>query len=277
MGLRINTNVASLAAQRSLGQSKMNLDNNLRKLSSGERITRSADDAAGLAISEKLKAHIRGVRQAKRNADDGISFIQTAEGGLSEISSIVIRLRELAIQAASDTVGETERGFSDIEFQQLKDEINRIAKGMEFNGRKLLDGTGGTVEIQVGIHNDAQLDRLRYEASDVDSTLETLGLSSETIASKETAQTSLQKLDDALVSISGSRANLGALQNRLNSTINNLAVTDENFSAANSRIRDVDVAAETADMTKNNILNQAGVSVLAQANQAPQFALKLLG
>jgi flagellin len=277
MGLRINTNVASLAAQRSLGQSKMNLDNNLRKLSSGERITRSADDAAGLAISEKLKAHIRGVRQAKRNADDGISFIQTAEGGLSEISSIVIRLRELAIQAASDTVGETERGFSDIEFQQLKDEINRIAKGMEFNGRKLLDGTGGTVEIQVGIHNDAQLDRLRYEASDVDSTLETLGLSTETIATKETAQTSLQKLDDALVSISGSRANLGALQNRLNSTINNLAVTDENFSAANSRIRDVDVAAETADMTKNNILNQAGVSVLAQANQAPQFALKLLG
>lgn len=277
MGLRINTNVASLAAQRSLGQSKMNLDNNLRKLSSGERITRSADDAAGLAISEKLKAHIRGVRQAKRNADDGISFIQTAEGGLSEISSIVIRLRELAIQAASDTVGETERGFSDIEFQQLKDEINRIAKGMEFNGRKLLDGSGGTVEIQVGIHNDAQLDRLRYEASDVDSTLETLGLSTETIATKETAQTSLQKLDDALVSISGSRANLGALQNRLNSTINNLAVTDENFSAANSRIRDVDVAAETADMTKNNILNQAGVSVLAQANQAPQFALKLLG
>jgi flagellin len=276
MGLRINTNVASLAAQRALGQTKMNLDSNLRKLSSGERITRSADDAAGLAISEKLKAHIRGVRQAKRNADDGISFIQTAEGGLSEISSIVIRLRELAIQAASDTVGDTERGFSDIEYQQLKDEINRIAKGLEFNGRKLLDGTGGTVEIQVGIHNNPIQDRIKYEASDVDSTLETLGLAAETISNKEGAQTSLTKLDDALVRISGSRANLGALQNRLNSTINNLAVTDENFSAANSRIRDVDVAAETADLTKNNILSQAGVSVLAQANQTPQFALKLL-
>jgi flagellin len=277
MGLRINTNVASLAAQRALGNTKMNLDGNLRKLSSGERITRSADDAAGLAISEKLKAHIRGVRQAKRNSDDGISLIQTAEGGLNEISSIVIRLRELAVQAASDTVGETERGFSNQEFQQLLEEIQRISKGSEFNGRKLLDGTGGVVDVQVGIFNDPTLDRISYDSAITDATIESLGLVGEQIANKEGAQLTLSKLDTALVRINGTRANLGALQNRLQSASTTLAITDENFSAANSRIRDVDVAAETADMTKNNILNQAGVSVLAQANQAPQAALKLIG
>lgn len=276
MGLRINTNVASLAAQRNLGINKLNLDNNLRKLSSGERITRAADDAAGLAISEKLKGHIRGLRQARRNSDDGISLIQTAEGGLSEISNIIVRLRELAVQAASDTVGDTERGFSDIEFQQLKDEINRISKGSEFNGKKLLDGTGGLVEIQVGIHNDPTQDRIKYDSTSTDATIESLGLIGETIAGKEGAQLTLERLDSALTRINGVRANLGALQNRLQSTSTNLAVTDENFSAANSRIRDVDVAAETADMAKNNILNQASVSVLAQANNAPQFALKLL-
>jgi flagellin len=277
MGLRINTNVASLAAQRSLGITKNNLDNNLRKLSSGERITRAADDAAGLAISEKLKGHIRGIRQAKRNSDDGVSLIQTAEGGLNEISNIVIRLRELSVQAASDTVGDTERGFSNIEFQNLLEEIQRISKSSEFNGRKLLDGTGGLVEIQVGIHNDPTNDRLKYDSSVTDASLESLGLTAENIASKEGAQLSLSKLDQALVRINGTRANLGALQNRLQSTSNNLAITDENFSAANSRIRDVDVAAETADLTRNNILSQAGVSVLSQANQAPNAALKLIG
>jgi len=276
MGLRINTNVASLAAQRNLGINKFNTDNNLRKLSSGERITRAADDAAGLAISEKLKGHIRGVRQARRNTDDGISLIQTAEGGLSEISNIIVRLRELAVQAASDTVGDTERGFSDIEFQQLKDEINRISKSSQFNGRQLLDGTGGVVDIQVGIHNNPTQDRISYDSNTTDATIETLGLLGETISHKEGAQLSLEKLDSALTRVNGVRANLGALQNRLQSTSTNLSVTDENFSAANSRIRDVDVAAETADLAKNNILNQASVSVLAQANNAPQFALKLL-
>jgi flagellin len=277
MGLRINTNVSSLAAQRALGVTKFNLDSNLRKMSSGERITRAADDAAGLAISEKLKSHIRGLRQAKRNSDDGISLIQTAEGGLNEVSNIVIRLRELAVQAASDTVGDTERKFSDIEFQNLKDEIQRISKSSEFNGRSLLDGTGGVVEIQVGIHNDPTNDRLKYDAVEVDSTLETLGINGETISNKEGAQLSLAKLDEALVRINSNRANLGALQNRLQSASNSLAITEENFSAANSRIRDVDVASETADLAKNNILTQAGVSVLAQANQATNMALKLIG
>lgn len=276
MGLRINTNTSSIAAQRALGITKNNLDSNLRKLSSGERITRASDDAAGLAISEKLKGHIRGLRQAKRNSDDGVSLIQTAEGALSEISNIVIRLRELSIQAASDTVGDTERGFSNIEFQNLLEEVQRISQGSEFNGRKLLDGTGGVVEIQVGIHNDPTNDRIKYDSTTTDATLEALGLIGEGIANKEGAQLSLAKLDDALTRINGTRANLGALQNRLQSASNTIAISEENFSAANSRIRDVDVAAETADMAKNNILSQAGVSVLAQANQSPNFALKLL-
>lgn len=276
MGLRINTNVPSLSAQRSLGINTRNLNDNLRKLSSGERITKSGDDAAGLAISENLKAQIRGMRQAKRNAGDAISMLQTAEGGLNEISNIIIRLRELSVQAASDTVGATERSFSDIEFQNLKEEIDRISRSTEFNGIKLLDGTGGKLEFQVGIKNDPILDRLHYDGAGADASLKSLGLDIDGVSTKEGAQSSLKKLDDALVQINGVRANFGALQNRLQSTTNNLEISDENLSAANSRIRDVDVASETADMTKNNILLQAGISVLSQANNTPNTALKLL-
>lgn len=277
MGLRINTNVSSLSAQRALGTTNGRLSDNLRKLSSGERITRGGDDAAGLAISENLKSQIRGFRQAKRNANDAISLIQTAEGGLSEVSNIIIRLRELAVQAASDTVGDTERGFTDIEFQNLKEEVDRIARSSEFNGIKLLNGTGGLLEFQVGIKNDPLLDRLRYDATATDATLAALGLAAETISTKESAQATLKKLDDSLVQVNGVRANLGALQNRLSSTISNLGISDENLSAAKSRIRDVDVAAETADLTRNNILVQSGAAVLSQANQYPNVALKLLG
>ena len=277
MGLRINTNVASLGAQRSLGVNTRNTNDSLRKLSSGERITKAGDDAAGLAISENLKSQIRGVRQAGRNANDAVSMIQTAEGGLNEISNIVIRLRELAVQAASDTVGDTERKFTDLEFQQLKDEIDRISKSSEFNGIRLLDGTGGSLEFQIGIRNDPGLDRLRYDATANNSTLLGLGMQEESVLTKVGAQNTLKKLDDAHVQVNGIRANLGATQNRLQSAINNLQVSDENLSSAKSRIRDVDVAAETADLTKNNILVQAGTSVLAQANQQPNIALKLLG
>ncbi|MAZ48730.1 MAG: flagellin FliC [Halobacteriovoraceae bacterium] len=276
MGLRINTNIQSLTAQRMLGKTNLKLKNNLAKLSSGERITKAADDAAGLAISENLKAQIRSIRQAKRNADDGISMVQTAEGGLSEISNIIIRLRELAVQAASDTVGDTERSFSDIEFQQLKEEIQRISTAAEFNGRKLLDGTSGLVEIQVGARNNPNQDRIRYDGTNVVATLEALGITAESVATKESSQLALSSLDDALVNVNGVRANLGALQNRLQSVVNTLGITEENFSEANSRIRDVDVAQETADLTKNQILTQAGTSVLAQANQAPTYALALL-
>ncbi|OFZ14383.1 MAG: flagellin [Bdellovibrionales bacterium GWA2_49_15] len=277
MSLRINTNVPSLASQRALGKNMSNLSDNLRKLSSGERVTRAGDDAAGLAISENLKAYIRGTRQAGRNAGDAISLVQTAEGGLNEISSIVIRLRELSIQAASDTIGETERRFSDIEFQQLKEEIDRISRSSEFNGTKLLDGTGGVLDFQIGTKNDPTLDRLTYDGTSNNATLAALGLGMESIGSKGGAQQSLKKLDDALVQINGVRANLGATQNRLTSIINNLAIGDENLNAANSRIRDVDVASETAEMAKNNILVQSSGSVLTQANALPNVALKLIG
>ena len=250
MGMRINTNVPSLSAQRSLSVNKGKLNDNLRKLSSGERITRAADDAAGLAISENLKAQIRGYRQAKRNANDAISLIQVAEGGLNEISNIVIRLRELSVQAASDTVGETERGFSDIEFQKLKDEIDRISRASDFNGVKLLDGSGGIMEFQVGINNDPTLDRLYYDGNFTNATLASLGLTAESIQTKEGAQSVLKKLDDSLVQINGMRSNLGAMQNRLSSAVNSLSIADENMSAAKSRIRDVDVAEETAAMAR---------------------------
>jgi flagellin len=276
MGLRINTNVQSLAAQRSLGRTRSKLNDNLRKLSSGQRITRASDDAAGLAISEKLKTHIRGLGQAKRNANDGISLIQTAEGALSEVSNIIIRLRELAIQSASDTLGADERRFIDIEFQQLKDEVNRISRSTEFNGIKLLDGTSGALEIQVGVHNDPTMDRIRYDGTQNDATLEALGLINEKVNSKESSQVSLKVLDNALVKVNGVRANLGATQNRLNSIVNTIGISSENLNAANSRVRDVDVANETANMTKNNILFQAGASVLGQANALPNVALKLL-
>jgi len=277
MGLRINTNVPSLAAQRSLGVTTRALNDNFRRLSSGERITRAGDDAAGLAISENLKAQIRGMRQARRNSGDAISMIQTSEGALNEISNIVIRLRELSVQAASDTIGSTERAFSDIEFQSLKEELDRISKSTEFNGIKLLDGSSGVLDFQVGIYNDPILDRISYDGTAKDATLGALGLAAETITSKEGAQVSLKKLDDALVRVNGVRADLGAIQNRLQSTITNLEVADENLSAANSRIRDVDVAEETATLAKNNILAAAGASVLSQANQYPNVAMKLIG
>ena len=277
MGMRINTNVSSIAARRSLGRNNQNLNDNLRKLSSGKRITQASDDAAGLAISEKLKAEIRGTRQAKRNAGDSIALIQTAEGGLNEISSILIRLRELSIQASSDTVGEPERRFGDMEFQQLKEEVDRIAKSSSFNGIKLLDGTGGVLDFQIGTKNNPLLDRVSYDFTKADGTLASLGIDTEAISSKIGAQQSLEKLDNALVQVNGVRANMGAMQNRLNSVVNNLAYTDENLSAANSRIRDADIAEETAELAKNSILVQSGVSVLSQTNNAPNIALKLIG
>jgi flagellin len=276
MGMRINTNASSIAAQRSLARNKENLNDNLRKLSSGLRITRASDDAAGLAISEKLKTYIRATRQAKRNAGDSISMVQTAEGGLSEISNILVRLRELSIQSASDTVGNSERKFSDIEFQQLKEEINRISMSSDFNGIKLLDGSSGVLEFQIGQGNDPTQDRIRFDFTKSNSTPTAMGLDAESISTKLGAQQSLQSLDNALVHVNGVRARMGAIQNRLQSVINNLGVTDENISQANSRIRDLDIAEETAELAKNNILVQSGASVLSQTNKSPALALKLL-
>jgi flagellin len=276
MGLRINTNVSAISAQRALKSTNRSLGDNFRKLSTGERITRASDDAAGLAISENLKAQIRGFRQARRNAEDGISMVQVAEGSLSELSNMIIRLRELAVQASSDTIGETERKFTDMEFQGLKQEIARISQSTEFNGRKLLNGTGGYVEIQVGVKNNPLEDRIVIDSSEINATLEMLGIMGESVLTKESAQGSLTALDDALYKVNAARSKLGAMQNRLTTTTTNLDVIDENYSAANSRIRDVDMAQETSELTKNNILAQSGTSVLAQANQSANFALKLL-
>ena len=276
MALYISTNVASLNAQKNLAGTNRLLDRSLARLSSGYRINQAADDAAGLAISENLKAQIRGLNQARRNSNDGVSLVQIAEGGLNEISSMLIRLRELSVQAASDTLGNTERKFLDVEFQQLKSEIQRISEVTNFNGRDLLNGTGGIIDIQVGTHNDPFKDRISFNSAAANASVDALALSVEAVSSKEQAQTSLDVIDDAMVSINAMRANFGALQNRLNSTIQNLMVANENAAAANSRIRDTDVAEETAELTRNSILMQAGISVLTQANSAQNLALKLL-
>ncbi len=277
MGLRINTNVTSLAAQRTLGVNNAEQASTLGKLSSGTRIVKAADDAAGLAISEKLRAQIRGVNQAERNANDGISMIQTAEGGLNEGSNILIRLRELAVQSSSDTVGEAERKFTDLEYQNLKQELERISQVTEFNGKKLLNGQGDKYDFQVGINNDDFQDRIKYDAAKSNASLDGLGIGELSVQTKESSQASLAKVDMAIQTVSGQRAELGAVQNRLTSTINNLQTSSENLSAANSRIRDTDFAAESAKNTKMSILTSAGTSVLSQANAQGQAALKLLG
>lgn len=276
MGLRINTNVASLNAQRNLRGTRLNLDKTLEQLSSGQRINRAGDDAAGLAISENLKAQIRGLGQAERNAQDGVSLVQIAEGGLTEISNILIRLRELGVQAASDTIGPTERKFLNVEFEQLIAEVDRISNSTEFNRVPLLNGTGAVFDIQIGTRNDPVSDRLTFDASSADVNVAALGLNLASVSDKISAQNSLAAIDQAIISVSGIRADFGALQNRLQSTINNIAISIENLSSANSRVRDTDIAATTAELTKNNILMQAGTSVLAQANQSTTSALSLI-
>jgi flagellin len=276
MGLRIATNTQSLAAQRNLGINSSAQKNSLEKLASGSRINRAADDAAGLAISEKMRASIRSVRQDIRNANDGISMIQTAEGGMNEVGNILIRFRELSTQAASDTLGDTERAFVDKEVQQMKQEVDRIAKVTEFNGHHLLSGEGGLLEVQVGLNNSPELDRFKYDTSKTDVTLNKLGLSSITTMDKQSAQENLGKIDVAIRTLTENRAELGALQNRFQSSVASMQIYDENMSGARSRIWDVDMASETAELTKTNILSQAGVSVLSQANQNSMMALKLL-
>lgn len=277
MGLRIATNMSSLAAQRSLAGSGREIQKSFAQLSSGSRITRAADDAAGLSISENLKSHIRGYQQASRNAQDGISMVQTAEGGLSEISNILTRFRELGVQAASDSVGDEERGFIDKEVQQLKNEAQRIAKSTRFGKTALLDGTGGRFDFQVDINNDDFNDRIGFESGEQNATVDNLGVADLDFSSKEGAREALEILDGAQKQVNGYRANLGAIQNRLISTTDNIQVAVENLSAANSRIRDTDLAQSSADLSKNQVLQNASVSVLAQANQQPGMALKLVG
>lgn len=277
MGLRINTNVAALNALRNLEQTTNSQSKTFEQLSSGFRINRSGDDAAGLAISEKLKASIRSLSQAKRNANDAISFTSVAEGALSEASNIAIRMRELSMQASSDTVGQEERDYTNLEFQALKKEVNRIANVTKFNGTVLLNGSEEQDFVfQVGIENSAENDRLTYRAAEQNVTTDALGISDLNVLSRENAQENLSVLDSAIQNISGQRANLGALQNRLSSTISNLSIRRENLTAANSRIRDADFASQSSELTKQSILNQSGASVLLQANTSQSNALKLV-
>lgn len=277
MGMRVTTNISAINAQRNLQQSQRVVGKSMSQLASGSRINIAADDAAGLAISEKMKAGIRSARQATRNANDGISMVQTAEGGLNEIGNIVTRLRELGIQASSDTVGATERGFMNKEVTQLKSEIQRISLATKWGTTNLLDGSTPQFDFQVGLFNNEGEDRISFNASENNAQLDSLGLSQLDYTTKEGAQAGLSALDMSQDSINGMRANLGALQNRLTSTVDNLGVLEENMSAANSRIRDTDVASASSEMTRNNILLQASTATLAQANQSSQLALKLIG
>lgn len=277
MGMRITTNVAALNAQKVMSTNSREMQKSMAQLSTGSRITKAGDDAAGLAISENLKAQIRSYGQASRNANDGISMMQTAEQGMGEVSNIVTRLRELGVQAASDTIGDTERGFIQKEVDALKSEIQRVAESTSFGSRKLLDGTGGIYDIHVGTSANENTDWIAYDASAANVTIDNLGITDLDFNSKEGARSGLASLDAAQSSVNGSRATLGALQNRLSSTTEVIGTMVENMSAANSRIRDTDVAASTSELARNNVLLQGTTATLAQANQLPQMALKLIG
>ncbi len=306
MGLRIRTNIQSLVAQRHLSESNARTANHSEKLSSGYRINKAADDAAGLAISESLRSDVRSLGQARRNALDGVSMLQVAEGGLEEITNIAIRLKELSVQAASDTIGSREREYLNREFMQLKDEIDRVALSTEFNGTRLLIGDKEVdpslahaqarwpAEIQVGkdyllppdsLESANPVNIIRVDFSKMNATTEgenslnigaTQNEGGTRIDTKESAQTSMATIDEALERVASYRATIGALQSRLQSTEKNLSIGIENLGAAKSRIKDADFAYETAEFTQANILSQAGASILAQANQLPSVALKLL-
>lgn len=276
MALSMVTNIASLRAQRNLSKTTAMLGESVNRLSSGLRINRAGDDAARSAIATQLTAHTQGLYQAKRNASDSVSMVQTAEGAMQEMTGIVQRMRELSVQASNDgTMDTTARGYLDQEFQLLESELDRIVSVTEFNGSKLIDGTlsSGT-NFQVGFKNTGN-DRISLSIASTSST--TLGINDEVLTTATGAQKAIAALDTALTTINTQRATLGATQNRLEMTINNLGASYENHAASLSRIRDVDVAEETARFTSNQILSQAGMSVLAQANALPTAALMLLG
>jgi flagellin len=308
VGLRVKTNLDSLVAQRRLGETRKNIGESIEKLSSGLRINKSADDAAGLAVSERIRSTVSGLGVAKRNASDGISYIQVAEGGLNEVTNIIIRMRELATQAASDTLGARERGFLDKEFVQLRDEVGRIIQSTEFNGLKVLTPGDGDKPMQIfvgasnrGVDMNGDLPDIDVESDPdiltikldelqgfTDSIAEVISedmalmpeadadLSASELGPDGDTNTLLSKLDSSLNSIAGYRATLGSVQSRLNSAITNIEVSNENLQAAQSRIRDVDYASEMAKFTQANILQSAGVSVLTQANSTPEVVLQLL-
>lgn len=275
MGLRINTNIASIAAQRVLTKQSQRMEHAQMALASGTRIVKAGDDAAGLAISENIKGQLGGIKMARNNSYNAVSMIQVSEGGLNEISNILIRLRELGVQGSSDTVGDTERGFLDNEAQQLVQELDRIAKSTRFGNKTLLDGSGGEFEYHVGPYGDEEQNVIKYEMT-ADATASTLGVDSVSVADKTDARDMMESVDNALVELGKMRADFGAVQSRLSMTTSNLDVQYENLAAAKSRISDADIAYEASEMTAAQVLNQASIATLAQANQNGAAAMRLL-
>jgi flagellin len=278
MGLRIATNIASQAVQKNLRKVTNEGNADLERLSSGKRITKSADDAAGMAIATKLEAQTKGLRQATRNANDGISMVQTAEGGLSETTNILVRLRELTVQAASDTIGDKERDLLNKEYQQLVTETDRIAQSTTFNGTAVISGDSGKgqLEFQVGAFAGEQ-NKITFDADATDAHADAIGIAGTGVGSKEEAKDSIAAIDSAIDNVSALRANLGSIQSRLGSTVSNLEVQTINQDQARSVIQDVDVADASAHLAANNVVKSAGISVLSQANALPNAALRLIG
>lgn len=274
MGLRIATNSASISAQRVLAKQQKRAEHSAQALASGSRIVNASDDAAGLAISENFKGQMRGIAAARNNANNAISFAQVGEGGLSEVTNILVRIRELGVQAASDTISDTERSFLNNEAKQLIQEADRIAKTTTFGNAKLLDGSGGKLEFHVGAYGGEE-NIIAFDF-DADATTSALGVSGVGVADKSEARDALASVDEAMLKVGALRANFGAIQSRLETTVSNLDVSYENLAASNSRIRDTDIAKETAEMASASILQNTAVSVLAQANQLPNVALKLV-
>ncbi|AGH96415.1 flagellin [Pseudobdellovibrio exovorus] len=276
MGLRINTNTAALNAQYQLRANTKGVATAMERLSSGHRINRASDDAAGLASSELMKANIRGLQQIDRNTQDGISLTQIAEGSLNQIGNIISRLRELSLQAASDTVSDSDRALIGREYSQMLQEVDRIANTTVYNGTKLLTGTGGTIDFQINTRNQASVDRISFDSSEADVRTSALGIAHTDVSDKYMAQDAIGRLDEAMTAISSLRAGIGAIQSRLITTAENMTSNIENIAAANSRVRDTDIAEESSMLAKNNIMLQAATSILAQANQQPGQALALL-
>jgi flagellin len=276
MALVINTNIASLEAQRNLAHSQTALATTFQKLSSGMRINTAADDASGLAISENMQAQIRSFGSAERNANNAVSMAQVAEGALGQMSNILSRMRELSVQGANGDLTATDRGYMNTEFTSLRDEIDRMVQSTKFNGKDLLSGPTVSIDFQVGINNTAA-DKIAVDFGNM--TIQALGIASSGVdgADATNSLASISAVDAAIANVSARRADYGAVMNRLQLTVANTQSMRTNLSAANSRIRDVDVAEETASMARSQVLSQAGVSVLSQANQGPQLALKLLG
>lgn len=277
MGLRIATNVASINAQRQLTTNQEKLDHSLKALSSGSRIVKASDDAAGLAISENLRGQIAGIKMARNNAYNAQSLVEVAEGGLNEVTNIMIRLRELGVQAASDNISEVERQFLDEEAQLLISEADRIAKTTRFGDQVLLDGSGAGEEKDFHVGAFSSDNDVISFSIDANVTRDNLAYGSIDLSEKSSAKEALATVDETLVEIGKARASFGAIQSRLNMTVSNLDIQHENLAAANSRVRDADIAYETSQATSAQILQQAAVGVLAQANQSKQSALRLIG